>query len=47
MAQAARLRRAEPDSFTVEVGAEKLRDEKGRNYLADITPALPSRRASS
>jgi putative redox protein len=30
-------RRAEPDSFTVEVGAEKLRDERGRNYLADIT----------
>jgi uncharacterized OsmC-like protein len=30
-------RRAEPDSFTVAVDAEKLRDEKGRNYLADIT----------
>lgn len=30
-------RRAEPDSFTVAVGAEKLRDEKGRNYLTDIT----------
>lgn len=30
-------RRAEPDSFAVAVGAEKLRDEKGRNYLADIT----------
>jgi len=30
-------RRAEPDSFTVEVGAEKLRDDKGRSSLADIT----------
>jgi len=30
-------RRAEPDSFTVAVDAEKLRDDKGRNYLADIT----------
>lgn len=30
-------RRAEPDSFTVEVGAEKVRDEKGRNQLRDIT----------
>jgi putative redox protein len=30
-------RRAEPDSFTVEVGAEKVRDEKGRNLLTDIT----------
>ena len=30
-------RRAEPDSFEVEVGGEKLRDEKGRNYMADIT----------
>jgi putative redox protein len=30
-------RRAEPDSFTVEVGAEKVRDEKGRNQLTDIT----------
>lgn len=30
-------RRAEPESFTVEVGAEKVRDEKGRNALADIT----------
>ena len=30
-------RRAEPDSFTVEVGAEKVHDEKGRNLLTDIT----------
>jgi putative redox protein len=30
-------RRAEPDSFQVDVGAEKLRDEKGRNSLTDIT----------
>jgi putative redox protein len=30
-------RRAEPDSFTVEVGAEKVRDEKGRNLMTDIT----------
>ena len=30
-------RRAEPDSFTVQVGAEKVRDEKGRNLLTDIT----------
>jgi putative redox protein len=30
-------RRAEPDSFTLAVDAEKLRDEKGRNYLTDIT----------
>ncbi len=30
-------RRAEPDSFRVEIGGEKLRDEKGRNYMADIT----------
>ena len=30
-------RRAEPDSFLVDVGAEKLRDEKGRSYLTDIT----------
>lgn len=30
-------RRAEPDSFEVEVGGEKLRDEKGRNHMADIT----------
>ncbi len=30
-------RRAEPDSFVVEVGAEKVRDEKGRNLLTDIT----------
>ncbi len=30
-------RRAEPDSFAVEVGAEKVHDEKGRNQLADIT----------
>jgi putative redox protein len=29
-------RRAEPDSFTVEVGAEKVRDEKGRSLLTDI-----------
>ena len=29
-------RRAEPDSFTVAVGAEKVRDEKGRNSLTDI-----------
>src|SRR5215472_9877764 len=29
-------RRAEPDSFTIAVDAEKLRDEKGRNYMADI-----------
>lgn len=28
-------RRAEPDSFTVEVGAEKVRDQAG-NHLADI-----------
>src|SRR5215469_5886609 len=30
-------RRAEPDSFTLTVGAEKQRDEKGRNYMSDIT----------
>jgi putative redox protein len=30
-------RRAEPDSFTVEVAAEKVRDEKGRNLLTDVT----------
>ena len=30
-------RRAEPDSFVIEVGAEKVRDEKGRNVLTDIT----------
>jgi len=30
-------RRAEPDSFIVEAGAEKVRDEKGRNLLTDIT----------
>jgi putative redox protein len=30
-------RRAEPESFRVDVGAEKLRDEKGRNSLTDIT----------
>jgi putative redox protein len=30
-------RRAEPDSFAIEVGAEKVRDEKGRNVLTDIT----------
>jgi putative redox protein len=30
-------RRAEPDSFTVAVAAEKVRDEKGRNALTDIT----------
>jgi len=30
-------RRAEPDSFAVEVGAEKVRDDKGRNQLADVT----------
>jgi putative redox protein len=29
-------RRAEPDSFAIEVGAEKVRDEKGRNQLEDI-----------
>jgi len=29
-------RRAEPDSFSVEVGAEKVRDDKGRNLLEDI-----------
>jgi putative redox protein len=29
-------RRAEPESFAIEVGAEKLRDEKGRNQLEDI-----------
>ena len=29
-------RRAEPDSFTVEVGAEKVRDDRGRNILTDI-----------
>lgn len=29
-------RRAEPESFAVEVGAEKVRDEKGRNLLTDI-----------
>lgn len=30
-------RRAEPSSFVIEVGAEKVRDEKGRNQLEDIT----------
>jgi uncharacterized OsmC-like protein len=30
-------RRAEPDAFAIEVGAEKVRDDKGRNQLADIT----------
>lgn len=30
-------RRAEPDSFVVEVGGEKVRDEKGRNLMTDIT----------
>jgi putative redox protein len=30
-------RRAEPDSFTVQVDAEKVRDERGRNQLTDIT----------
>ena len=30
-------RRAEPDSFIVEADAEKVRDEKGRNLLTDIT----------
>jgi len=30
-------RRAEPDSFAIEVGAEKVRDEKGRNVMKDIT----------
>ena len=30
-------RRAEPGSFTVEVDAEKVHDEKGRNVLTDIT----------
>ena len=29
-------RRAEPGSFAIEVGAEKVRDEKGRNQLEDI-----------
>jgi uncharacterized OsmC-like protein len=29
-------RRAEPDAFTIEVGAEKVRDDKGRNQLTDI-----------
>ena len=29
-------RRAEPDSFTVAVDAEKLRDERGRSSLTDI-----------
>jgi putative redox protein len=29
-------RRAEPESFVVEVGAEKVRDLKGRNQLTDI-----------
>ena len=29
-------RRAEPDSFVVDVGAEKVRGDKGRNQLADI-----------
>ena len=29
-------RRAEPESFAIAVDAEKLRDEKGRSYLADI-----------
>lgn len=29
-------RRAEPDPFAIEVGAEKVRDEKGRNVLTDI-----------
>ncbi len=29
-------RRAEPDSFAVDVAAEKVRDEKGRNQLEDI-----------
>ena len=30
-------RRAEPDAFVISVDAEKLRDERGRNYMADIT----------
>lgn len=30
-------RRAEPDTFTIDVGAEKIRDGKGRNQLTDIT----------
>lgn len=30
-------RRAEPDAFAISVDAEKLRDEKGRNYMADIS----------
>lgn len=30
-------RRAEPSSFVIEVGAEKVRDEKGRNQLEDVT----------
>lgn len=30
-------RRAEPDEFAIAVDAEKLRDEKGRNYMADIS----------
>jgi putative redox protein len=29
-------RRAEPESFAVQVEAEKMRDAKGRNQLADI-----------
>jgi uncharacterized OsmC-like protein len=30
-------RRAEPEAFVIEVGAEKVRDDRGRNQLADIT----------
>jgi uncharacterized OsmC-like protein len=30
-------RRAEPDAFTIEVGAEKVRDDRGRNQLEEIT----------
>lgn len=29
-------RRAEPESFAIEVAAEKMRDENGRNQLEDI-----------
>lgn len=29
-------RRAEPESFAVDIAAEKVRDEKGRNQLEDI-----------
>jgi putative redox protein len=30
-------RRAEPDSFSVQVGAEKLKDERGANRLTNVT----------